>query len=84
MHCFAHPIIPTITFLFIQPVAAGSGISEIKCYLNGVKVPYVTRIKTLVAKAVGVVFSVAGGKLLSGFEMTFETYCVVSDKMSCL
>ena len=29
--------------------------------LNGVKVPHVTRIGTLVAKVVGVLFSVAGG-----------------------
>ncbi|KAL9971342.1 hypothetical protein ACROYT_G023855 [Oculina patagonica] len=45
----------------IEPVAAGSGIPEIKCYLNGVKVPHVVRLKTLVCKAVGVLFSVAGG-----------------------
>ncbi|XP_068700527.1 H(+)/Cl(-) exchange transporter 6-like isoform X2 [Montipora foliosa] len=45
----------------IEPVAAGSGIPEIKCYLNGVKVPHVVRFKTLVCKAVGVLFSVAGG-----------------------
>ena len=46
----------------MQPVAAGSGIPEIKCYLNGVKVPRVTRITTLVSKAVGVLFAVAGGQ----------------------
>ena len=46
-----------------QPVAAGSGIPEIKCYLNGIKVPHVTRLTTLVSKAVGVLFSVAGGTL---------------------
>lgn len=45
----------------IEPVAAGSGIPEIKCYLNGVKVPHVVRLKTLICKAVGVLFSVAGG-----------------------
>ena len=45
----------------IQPVAAGSGIPEIKCYLNGIKVPHVTRLTTLVSKALGVLFSVAGG-----------------------
>ena len=45
-----------------QPVAAGSGIPEIKCYLNGVKIPHVTRVGTLIAKAVGVLFSVAGGE----------------------
>ena len=30
---------------FFQPVAAGSGIPQIKCYLNGVLVPHVVRIK---------------------------------------
>ncbi|XP_064610482.1 LOW QUALITY PROTEIN: H(+)/Cl(-) exchange transporter 6-like [Liolophura sinensis] len=45
----------------LEPVAAGSGIPEIKCYLNGVKVPRVMRLKTLVSKAIGVLFSVAGG-----------------------
>lgn len=44
-----------------QPVAAGSGIPQVKCYLNGVKVPRVVRIKTLMSKAVGVTFSVLGG-----------------------
>lgn len=47
---------------FLQPVAAGSGIPEIKCYLNGVKVPGVVRLRTVVCKAMGVLFSVAGGK----------------------
>ena len=44
-----------------QPVAAGSGIPQIKCFLNGVKIPYVVRIKTLICKVVGVILSVAGG-----------------------
>jgi chloride channel 6 len=48
-------------FIVIEPVAAGSGIPEIKCYLNGIKVPHVTRLTTLVSKAVGVLFSVSGG-----------------------
>lgn len=29
----------------LQPVAAGSGIPQIKCYLNGVKIPHVVRLK---------------------------------------
>lgn len=32
-----------------------------KCYLNGVKVPRVVRIKTLVVKVIGVITSVVGG-----------------------
>ncbi|XP_002740900.1 H(+)/Cl(-) exchange transporter 6 [Saccoglossus kowalevskii] len=45
----------------LEPVAAGSGIPEIKCYLNGIKIPHIVRLKTLLSKAVGVLFSVAGG-----------------------
>lgn len=61
-----YPIPPlrfTLSFLIylIQPVAAGSGIPQVKCYLNGVKVPRVVRIKTLLSKAVGVTMSVLGG-----------------------
>uniref|UniRef100_UPI00398F5849 H(+)/Cl(-) exchange transporter 6 isoform X2 n=1 Tax=Pristiophorus japonicus TaxID=55135 RepID=UPI00398F5849 len=47
--------------VLIEPVAAGSGIPEIKCYLNGVKIPGIVRLRTLVCKAVGVLFCVAGG-----------------------
>ena len=46
---------------YIEPVAAGSGIPQVKCYLNGVKVPRIVRIKTLAVKAVGVATSVIGG-----------------------
>ena len=51
-----HPSLPH------QPVAAGSGIPEIKCYLNGVKVPGIVRLRTLLCKVFGVLFSVAGGE----------------------
>ncbi len=44
-----------------QPVAAGSGIPQIKCFLNGVKIPEVVRLKTLICKVVGVICSVVGG-----------------------
>lgn len=43
-------------------MAAGSGIPEIKCYLNGVKVPGIVRLRTLLCKVFGVLFSVAGGE----------------------
>jgi len=54
-------LIAAVLVVYLEPVAAGSGIPQIKCYLNGVKIPHVVRIKTLAAKVVGVVFSVAGG-----------------------
>ncbi|XP_008413138.1 chloride transport protein 6 isoform X2 [Poecilia reticulata] len=47
--------------VLIEPVAAGSGIPEIKSYLNGVKIPGIVRLRTFLCKAAGVLFSVAGG-----------------------
>ena len=47
--------------LFKKPAARGSGIPMVKCYLNGIKIPQVVRIETLLAKMFGVAFAVAGG-----------------------
>uniref|UniRef100_A0A3Q2DI11 Chloride channel 6 n=1 Tax=Cyprinodon variegatus TaxID=28743 RepID=A0A3Q2DI11_CYPVA len=47
--------------VLIEPVASGSGIPEIKSYLNGVKIPGIVRLRTFLCKAGGVLFSVAGG-----------------------
>uniref|UniRef100_A0A3P9IGY5 Chloride channel protein n=1 Tax=Oryzias latipes TaxID=8090 RepID=A0A3P9IGY5_ORYLA len=47
--------------VLIEPVAAGSGIPEIKSYLNGVKIPGIVRLRTFICKAAGVLFSVSGG-----------------------
>ncbi|KAJ6656012.1 hypothetical protein lerEdw1_004597 [Lerista edwardsae] len=54
-------MIGSLIVAFVEPVAAGSGIPQIKCYLNGVKIPHVVRLKTLVVKVCGVIFSVVGG-----------------------
>lgn len=54
-------LIATVLVVYGEPVAIGSGIPQIKCYLNGVLVPHVVRLKTLFCKVVGVIFSVAGG-----------------------
>lgn len=48
-------------FVWIEPVSAGSGIPEVKCYLNGIDLPRVTELKTLVCKVLGVVCSVSAG-----------------------
>ncbi len=53
-------IIATI-FVWIEPVSAGSGIPEVKCYLNGIDIPRIVRVKTLVCKVIGVTFAVAAG-----------------------
>ncbi|GLC67770.1 hypothetical protein PLESTF_000605500 [Pleodorina starrii] len=46
---------------YLGPAAAGSGIPDVKAYLNGVDVPYIFHANTLVAKFLGAVGSVAGG-----------------------
>merc|ERR1740138_277183 len=46
---------------FVEPLAAGSGIPEIKCFLNGTHLPRVLDVKTLLAKVCGIVGSVAAG-----------------------
>jgi chloride channel 7 len=48
-------------FVWLEPVASGSGIPEIKCFLNGIDLPRVVRMKTLLCKVAGVTFSVAAG-----------------------
>lgn len=45
----------------MQPIALGSGIPQVKCYLNGVKIPRLVRIKTLFVKVIGVITTVVGG-----------------------
>lgn len=53
--------------LFCEPIAAGSGIPEVKTYLQGCRIPRMLRISTLFCKAAGVLCSVAGG-LVCGKE----------------
>ena len=47
--------------VYQQPVAAGSGIPEVKCFLNGIDLPNVTSLKTGIAKVLGVICSVSAG-----------------------
>ncbi|KAI6210761.1 Chloride channel and Cystathionine beta-synthase domain containing protein [Aphelenchoides besseyi] len=53
--------IASLLVLHVSAPAAGSGIPLIKSFLNGVHIPGVDTLKTLLAKATGVAASVAGG-----------------------
>lgn len=53
-----------------QPLAAGSGIPELKTYLNGVHIRGLLQVKTFIAKVVGVMFSISSG-LIAGKEGPF-------------
>lgn len=46
---------------WVEPAAAGSGIPEIKAYLNGINLNKVVRIRVLIVKVIGVCFSCAAG-----------------------
>ncbi|XP_054762760.2 H(+)/Cl(-) exchange transporter 7-like [Lytechinus pictus] len=59
--CIALVFVAVMLVAYVEPIAMGSGIPQIKCYLNGVKIPHVVRFKTLVCKVTGVIFAVAGG-----------------------
>ena len=55
---------------FGEPLAAGSGIAEVKTYLNGVHIRGLLTVRTLAAKLAGVVFSIGAG-LVAGTEGPF-------------
>ncbi|VDP93022.1 unnamed protein product [Echinostoma caproni] len=56
-----------LVILFLQPVAAGSGIPHVKCYLNGLNIPFLMRGLTMLVKGAGLVLAVSGG-LAAGKE----------------
>ena len=54
-------ILAAVLVTYGEPVAGGSGIPLVKCYLNGINVHRLHRLKTLFVKASGVTCSVLGG-----------------------
>ncbi|VDN13986.1 unnamed protein product, partial [Dibothriocephalus latus] len=68
--CLSNTVPVTIAAVLVtllSPVAAGSGIPQVKCYLNGINVPFMMRAKTMFVKGIGVVLAVSGG-LAAGKE----------------
>ena len=51
-------------FVRLEPLAAGSGIPEVKCFLNGLNIPRIVNMKTLVCKTIGIIFSCSAGLAL--------------------
>jgi chloride channel 7 len=47
--------------VYIEPISGGSGIPEVKCYLNGIDLPNVLKLRTLFCKVIGVTCSVSAG-----------------------
>ena len=55
-----YTIIPAVVSVF-EPLAGGSGVPELMCYLNGVKIPHIIQMVPVLAKGFGLVFSIAAG-----------------------
>ena len=60
----AFTTIAALLVVGVEPVAAGSGIPQLKAYLNGTAYMRLLQVKTLVVKLVGVTFSVTGGLII--------------------
>jgi chloride channel 7 len=59
--CMAFVGVATSLVVFVEPAASGSGIPDLKAYLNGTNIRRLVTFKALICKVVGVVFSVGGG-----------------------
>jgi H+/Cl- antiporter ClcA len=57
---FVYVLLAWLT-VWAEPLSAGSGIPEIKCFLNGLNIPRIVRVRTLICKIIGVIFSCSGG-----------------------
>jgi H+/Cl- antiporter ClcA len=60
----AYGLISACLVVFVAPEAAGSGVPEVKAYLNGTDVPRFLLLVTGLVKGVGVCFSVAAGLVI--------------------
>ncbi|XP_021277580.1 putative chloride channel-like protein CLC-g [Herrania umbratica] len=64
---------------YISPAAAGSGIPEVKAYLNGVDAPGIFSLRTLIVKIVGSISAVSSSLLVGkAGPMVHTGACVAS------
>lgn len=68
--------------VFIAPLGAGSGIPELKSYLNGVKIPGFLKIDSLVVKSVGIAFSLSSGLICGKQGPVIHAGAIVGASMS--
>jgi H+/Cl- antiporter ClcA len=47
--------------VYLEPLSGGSGIPEIKCFLNGLNIPRLVKVRTLFCKVLGIIFSCSAG-----------------------
>uniref|UniRef100_A0A7N2L0E4 Chloride channel-like protein CLC-g n=1 Tax=Quercus lobata TaxID=97700 RepID=A0A7N2L0E4_QUELO len=76
---FVLTLFAAIITAFISPTAAGSGIPEVKAYLNGVDAPGIFSLRTLVVKIIGSISAVSSSLLVGkAGPMVHTGACVAS------
>jgi chloride channel 7 len=60
----AFALIASLPALFIQPLSGGSGIPEVKAFLNGIEMPKTFNVVTLLGKIWSLIFSFSSGLAL--------------------
>ncbi|CAN6699799.1 unnamed protein product [Malus baccata var. baccata] len=76
---FGLTLFAVVITALVAPAAAGSGIPEVKAYLNGVDAPRIFSIKTLFVKIVGSVTAVSSSLLIGkAGPMVHTGACVAS------
>lgn len=80
--CNVFVLAATMLVVFIAPLGAGSGIPELKAYLNGVHIPGFLRLRTLVVKTLGVACGIAGGLICGKQGPMIHTGAIVGAGMS--
>lgn len=60
-------LVAVLLVVFVEPKGIGSGIPEIRCHLNGLKIARIIRLKTMLTKSISVIFA-SGSGLFIGKE----------------
>ncbi|OAY47016.1 putative chloride channel-like protein CLC-g isoform X1 [Manihot esculenta] len=76
---FVLTLFASIITAFVAPAATGSGIPEVKAYLNGVDAPGILSLRTLVVKIIGSISAVSASLLIGkAGPMVHTGACVAS------
>ncbi|KAK4753926.1 hypothetical protein SAY87_002030 [Trapa incisa] len=76
---FVLTLFPAVITSYISPAAAGSGIPEVKAYLNGVDAPGIFSLRTLVVKIFGSISAVSSSLFIGkAGPMVHTGACIAS------
>eukprot|EP01132_Coremiostelium_polycephalum_P000989 gene989-1255_t len=57
-------ILASLVIIPVGQIASGSGIPEVKGYLNGIRIPHSMNVRTLLGKTISLIFSYSSGLVL--------------------